>query len=176
MTLLLHRWSVADYHQIVAAGLLADSRCELLQGEIVDMPPEGPEHAQRCETSARYLERMLGEGWWARQGKPIELADSEPEPDVAIVREQDYSDRHPAPSEILLVVEYAFSTQKKDMGIKRDVYAKAGIAHYLVVDLKGRSLRYYSEPMGGQYRSEQEYRAGEIVVEGKRLAIARLFR
>lgn len=175
-TLLRHRWSIEDYHRIVEAGVLADARCELLNGEIVDMAPEGPEHAQRCETSARYLERCFGEGWWARQGKPITLAESEPEPDVAIVEERDYSDRHPVADEVILAVEYAFSSQLKDQGLKRDIYASAGIPHYLVIDLKQKSVRHYAEPVEGVYRLEQDYNQGIIEIAGRRIAVDRLLR
>ena len=94
-TLLPHRWTVDDYHCIIASGILAEHRCELIRGEIIDIAPEGPGHAHRCETSARYLERLFGEGWWARQGKPITLSDSEPEPDIAVVKKRDYSQQHP---------------------------------------------------------------------------------
>ncbi len=174
--LLTHRWTVEDYHRIVEAGVLADARCELLNGEIVDRVPEGPEHAQRCETSARYLERCFGEGWWARQGKPITLAESEPEPDVAIVRERDYSDRNPVADEVILAVEYAFSSQVKDQGLKRDIYASAGIPHYLVIDLKQKSLRHYAEPMEGSYRIEQDYTQGSLEIDGRKISVDRLLR
>jgi Uma2 family endonuclease len=175
-TLLRHRWSIEDYHRIVEAGVLADTRCELLNGEIVDMAPEGPEHAQRCETSARYLERCFGEGWWARQGKPITLAESEPEPDVAIVEERDYSTGHPLADEIALVVEYAFSSQQKDQGIKRDIYAQAGIPHYLVIDLRLKSVRHYAEPVNGVYEFEQDYTQGVIEMAGREISVDRLLR
>ena len=39
------KWTVEDYHQMIAAGILANRSVELLQGEIAEMPPEGPEHA-----------------------------------------------------------------------------------------------------------------------------------
>jgi Uma2 family endonuclease len=172
--LLLHQWTIEDYHRIVATGVLADSNCELIRGTIIDMPPEGPEHADSCETSARYLERLFGEGWQSRQGKPITLSDSEPEPDIAIVREQSYRARHPFPGDIRLVVEYAYSTQVKDTGIKRDVYAEASIADYLVIDLKRSVVIHYSNPVDGTYTGEQTYAAGVIQVGGVEIDVARL--
>jgi len=180
-TLLLHRWTINDYHHIVATGVLAEHRCELIRGEIIDMAPEGPEHAHRCETSARYLERLFGQGWWARQGKPITLSDSEPEPDIAIVREQDYSQRHPTPEDISLVVEYSFTTQVKDTGVKRDIYAEAGIANYIVVDLKGVKVTHYWNPVDGSYTSEQTFhngliQVGQIQVDAQRLLAQNPFR
>jgi Uma2 family endonuclease len=175
-SLLLHAWTVEDYHQIVATGILADSDCELLRGTIVDMPPEGPAHAHRCETTARYLERLFGEGWWSRQGKPITLADSEPQPDIAIVRDQDYSDRHPIAAEVRLVVEYLYRTQAKDTGIKREIYAEAGSPHYLVIDLKQIRVIHYANPINGNYTSEQVFQTGLIQIGTIRIEVQRLLR
>ncbi|MEC4882831.1 MAG: Uma2 family endonuclease [Scytonema sp. PMC 1070.18] len=173
-TLLPHRWTIEDYHRIVATGVLAEYHCELIRGEIIDMPPEGPEHAHRCETAGRYLERLFGTGWWARQGKPITLLNSEPEPDIAIVREQDYSSRHPTPEDISLIVEYSFSTQAKDTGVKRDIYAEADIPNYIVVDLKNAKVIHYCNPVNGKYTSEQSCDYGFIEVAGLQIDVRRL--
>ncbi|MBD2463040.1 Uma2 family endonuclease [Oscillatoria sp. FACHB-1407] len=176
MAILLHHWTVEDYHRIVEAGILSESDCELLQGNIVDMPPEGPEHAHRCETTARYLERLLGDGWWSRQGKPISLIDSEPQPDIALVREADYSDRHPSAEDVYLIVEYARTTQKQDKGIKREIYAEAKIAHYLVVDLKEGCVIYYTNPMNRNYMKEQIFHTGIIQVGTISIDVLKLLR
>lgn len=172
--LMLHRWTVEDYHRIVEAGVLADHHCELIRGDIVEMAPEGPLHAHRCEMAARYLEQCFGKGWWARQGKPITLADSEPEPDIAVVQQQYYSDRHPFSTEIALVVEYASTTQAKDMGVKQEMYAEAAIPHYLVVDLKAREVIHYFNCVNNQYTSKQTVsdgmlRVGQIQVDVSQL-------
>ena len=45
MTLTLAKWTIDDYHQMVETGLLKNRQVELLNGEIVEMSPEGPEHA-----------------------------------------------------------------------------------------------------------------------------------
>ena len=173
MTTLLHRWTIEDYHRIVESGVLAQANCELIRGTIVDMPPEVPEHADSCETSARYLEQLFGGGWQSRQGKPITLIDSEPQPDVAIVREQSYRTRHPFPNEIRLVVEYAYSTQAHDTGVKRDVYAEAGISDYLVIDLKRSRVFHFSNLVNGQY-SEQIFTSGLIRIDSISIEVSRL--
>ncbi len=38
------KWTLADYHRMVAAGILAGRQVELLDGEIVAMAPEGEPH------------------------------------------------------------------------------------------------------------------------------------
>ena len=45
MTETLAKWTIDEYHQMVAAGILDDRRVELLKGEIVEMSPEGEPHA-----------------------------------------------------------------------------------------------------------------------------------
>jgi Uma2 family endonuclease len=176
MTVSTYKWTIDRYHQAVDAGIFHDQSIELLKGELVLMPPEGPEHAHRCETAARYLERLFGEGWWSRQGKPITLADSEPQPDIAIVREQDYTNGHPTPNDIRLVVEYAYSTQAKDTGMKRDVYAEAGILDYLVIDLKRSAVIHYANPVEGSYTTEQTFTDGMIQIGQVTIDVRRLLR
>ncbi len=45
MTLTTAKWTLDEYHRMVEVGLLCERHVELLNGEIVEMPPEGPEHA-----------------------------------------------------------------------------------------------------------------------------------
>jgi len=50
-----------DYHQIVETGLLDDRPVELLNGEIVEMSPEGVPHAYFSTKAGEYLTRLLGD-------------------------------------------------------------------------------------------------------------------
>lgn len=172
MTALLYKWTLERYHQAIEAGVF-DEDVELINGDLFAMPPEGPEHADDCETVARYLEQQFGAGWQSRQGKPITIAGSEPQPDIAIVRQQSYRQRHPIAEEIALIVEFAYSTQVKDTGVKRDLYATAGIAHYLVADLKSRKLTHYSDPSNGRYRSENTVQSGWIDIGDMPIEVSR---
>ncbi len=45
MTVTRVSWTVDEYHQMIAAGILDSRRVELLRGEIVEMLPEGEPHA-----------------------------------------------------------------------------------------------------------------------------------
>jgi Uma2 family endonuclease len=55
----LAKWSVEDYHHMIAAGILRDRRVELLAGDIVQMSPEVPLHASRIRKIANYLRSLL---------------------------------------------------------------------------------------------------------------------
>ncbi|HLO83999.1 MAG TPA: Uma2 family endonuclease [Nostocaceae cyanobacterium] len=85
MTLTTAKWSLEDYHRMIEVGLLASRQVELLNGEIIDMPPEGPEHAQISTDAADYLRQLLGQKALVRDAKPITIKEtnSEPEPDLA---------------------------------------------------------------------------------------------
>lgn len=87
---------------------------------------------------------------------PIQLDDfSEPEPDCAIVHgvAVDYADRHPSAREVVLVVEVADSTLKYDTEVKDKFYGRSGVAEYWVLDVKGRQLHVFREPIDAGYAS-----------------------
>lgn len=98
MTVTTAKWTLDDYHKMIAVGLLDGRRVELLNGEIIEMPPEGPERAQQSTDTADYLRDLSGNHAIVRDSKPITLPDShsEPEPDLAIVepRRALYHTRH----------------------------------------------------------------------------------
>ncbi len=103
MTVTAAKWTIDEYHRMIAAGILDNRRVELLKGEIVEMPPEGEEHAYFSSEAGEYLMRLLGDRASVRAPKPITLAnDSEPEPDLAIVQRlgREYLEHHPYPENI----------------------------------------------------------------------------
>jgi Uma2 family endonuclease len=104
MTVTTAKWTLDDYHQMIEVGLLCDRHVELLNGEIVEMSPESPEHAQLSADTADYLRSLLSDKGLVRDAKPITIPEtnSEPEPDLAIVQplRELYRTRHPYPENI----------------------------------------------------------------------------
>ena len=84
----IHLWTVADYHQMIEAGVLDEGdRVELLEGKIVCMSPQSPFHAASVQRSANYLYEMLRNRACIRAQLSVTLGnDFEPEPDIAVVR------------------------------------------------------------------------------------------
>lgn len=160
----LAKWSVNDYHQMIAVGILRDRRVELLAGEIVEMSPETPIHYTTAKQGARYLEELLAGKAEVRFNGPITLFDSEPEPDIAIVRlpESAYRDRHPAPNDIFWLIEVAKTSLKKDLEFKATIYASAEIAEYWVLDLFAKQITVFRAPDNGNYTSKQVLKEGAI--------------
>jgi Uma2 family endonuclease len=166
MTLITAKWTVDDYHQILATGILDERSVELLNGEIVEMVPEGEFHAYSSDEAGEYLIYLLGNRAKVRQGKPITFPDSnsEPEPDIAIVQRlgEVYQQHHPYPDNIYWVIEYSDSSLKKDLEVKTKLYATAGIPEYWILNLKQRCLIVFRAPVLGQYQSRQVYETGIV--------------
>jgi Uma2 family endonuclease len=123
----LARLSVAQYHQMVASGVLLDGDpLELFEGVLVEKITEGPAHAFRITRLTRLLLQAVGDGpWQVRVQNPISTIDSEPEPDLAIVADLNYSLRHPTGAEIEAVIEVAGSSLARDRSSKQRMYANA---------------------------------------------------
>ena len=166
MTVATARWTIEDYHQMITVGLLEGRSVELLNGLIVEMPPESPAHAQKSTNGADYLRNVLGHRVLIRDAKPITLpsSHSEPEPDIAVVvpSREVYCDRHPYPDDIYVLIEYANTSLEKDLKEKRKIYASAGIQEYWVVDLKQRHVLILRAPQGGNYQFETILAQGDI--------------
>ncbi|WP_448379929.1 Uma2 family endonuclease, partial [Gloeomargarita sp.] len=108
-----HRFTVAQYHRMIEAGIFApDDRLELIHGELVTMSPINHRHAAGVDRLVYLLLGRLGQKARCRIQNPITLADSEPQPDVAIVRWRDdfYLAGHPTPPDIYWIIEVADTT------------------------------------------------------------------
>ena len=150
---------------MIAAGILDDRRVELLQGEIVEMSPEGEPHAYFSSEAGEYLMRRLSDRAMVRLAKPITLPNnSEPEPDIAIVQRlgREYLDHHPYPENIFWLIEYSESSLEKDLEIKRKIYAQVDIPEYWVVNLKRRQLIVFRDPQDGEYASRSTLTGGIV--------------
>src|SRR5207244_4247908 len=120
----------------------------------------------------------LPAGWSIRSQNPITLRDSEPEPDLAIVRGtwRSYKDKHPEPDNIGMIIEVADSSLPRDTGSKKEIYARSGIDIYWVVNLPDRVIEVFSDPNGSSrravYRQHQVFTAKQrvpIVLKGKKV-------
>lgn len=165
MTIVTAKWSLQDYHQMIETGLLDERNVELLGGEIIEMSPEGAPHSSYCGEIGEYLRRILGDRAKVREAHPITLPNnSEPEPDIAIVRTRStlYRDRHPYPEDIFWLIEIANSTLTKDLGIKKDLYAATGIEEYWVMNLSELELIVFRDLTPSGYQSKTSFTSGMI--------------
>ena len=61
-------------------------------------------------------------------------------------RIEDYSERHPGPRDVALLIEVADSSLDRDRGIKLRSYARAGIRKYWIVNLLERRVEMHGDP------------------------------
>ena len=166
MSVAIAKWTLDDYHHMIASGLLDGRSVELLNGEIVEMSPEGESHAYFSHEAAKYLGRLLGEEADIRQGKPITIpsSHSEPEPDIAVVQPlgREYLRHHPYPDNIFWLIEFSNTSLSKDLEDKRKAYALANIQEYWVVNLQAQQLIIFRHPMHEDYQTETNMTAGVL--------------
>ena len=160
----IYRLSVDQYHAMAQHGILSeDDPVELLEGWLVQKMTKYRPHSRCTYRTRRALDRLVPAGWYVDAQEPITTADSEPEPDVAVIRgnDDDYVDRHPRHDEVALVVEVADSTLQQDRTTKKRLYARAGIPVYWIANLVEGRFEVYTEPTGAarrpDYRHRQEY-------------------
>lgn len=161
------RFDVAEYRRMAEAGILReDDRVELIEGEILEMVPMGSRHAACIDRLNRHLNKLAGNHALVRVQSPIRLDDdSEPEPDVALLkpREDFYSSEHPGPADVLLVVEVSDTSAEYDAGVKLPLYARAGIPETWLVDLSADTVEVHSLPAPDGYRKTLRVRRGETL-------------
>lgn len=162
----LMKWSLDRYHELIRAGVLEDCRVELLNGDIVEMSPVEPVHDDTREELADYLRSRLGDRARVREATSVTLADnSEPIPDIAVVKSQRYRDRHPHPEDIYLLIEIANSRPGRDLGPKREIYAQSGIPEYWVFNLAKQELKVFRNVQNNDYQTEITWNAETICIQ-----------
>ncbi|OLP18747.1 hypothetical protein BST81_08875 [Leptolyngbya sp. 'hensonii'] len=153
----LRRFSVQEYHQMAAFGILRpDERVELLDGQIIKMAAKGTAHRAAISRIDYLIRERLGDRVLVCLQDPVRLDDySEPEPDVALLHPNPtyYEDHHPSPSEVFLIIEVSDTTLKFDCETKALAYARSGIVEYWVLDVNGRELHLYRQPSAAGYQS-----------------------
>ena len=184
--LTLRRWQRAEYERLVDLGIFQGEPIELLGGQLVVAEPQGAYHASAITKVDYALRAVLPPGWIVRLQAPVSLDDeSEPEPDLVVVRGRpgDYRDSHPARP--ALAIEVAESSLDFDRERKGSLYARAGIEDYWIVNLVDRVLEVYRDPepdgpavYGWRYRSATQLTPAALVVPlaftSSRIAVADL--
>jgi len=146
-------FSVAEYHQMVDAGILTENdKIELINGEFITMSPIGSKHASCVKRLNTLLSNQLQDDAIISVQDPIQADEySEPEPDLAVLkpRADFYADGHPQPSDVLIVIEVSDSTLGFDKEVKLPLYAKAGIPEAWVINLPENTVEIYTTPQTG---------------------------
>lgn len=178
------RLTVQQYHRMIRTGILTEEDpVELLEGWLVVKMPKNPPHSLATQLIRLALERRVPSGWFVNAQEPITTHDSEPEPDISVVRgeRRDYSDHHPGPQDLAMVVEVADTTLQRDRISKKRLYAAAGVAAYWILNLVEAQIEVYTQPTGPveepDYGQQHVYARAEEVpleVEGNEVGCIRV--
>lgn len=150
------RWTRDECAQM--ATLFDLSRYELIEGELIQKMSKGHPHSIYIMLAVDWLRARFPLRTVAQEisidVRPEDNPTSEPEPDIVVLR-CDFRDLAPRPksSDILMLIEVADSTLSLDLGAKRDLYARAGIPDYWVLDANRRQIWVHRDPADGVYRS-----------------------
>jgi Uma2 family endonuclease len=149
------RFTRAEYYRMAEAGILGeDDRVELIEGEIVQMSPIGDRHVAFVMNLGRLLTLRLAERAFVSVQSPVVLtADTEPQPDLAVLRPRAYKERKPHADDVLLLIEAADTSLAYDRTTKLRLYARAGIPEYWIVDCTTESVEVYLDPEADRYRN-----------------------
>lgn len=147
-------FTVADVFRLIEAGVIdPNERFELIEGEIAPMAPDQSRHVVIKSRLARLLTHAL-----FNRTDVLVVPDSTlylsrrsfVEPDIYIVPDTEDAARTPA-ADILLVIEVAASTGKRDLDLKAALYARAGVTEYWVVDADSLVTTLHLAPVEGAY-------------------------
>ncbi|MEO8604669.1 MAG: Uma2 family endonuclease [bacterium] len=158
------RFTVDEYRRLGAIGVLRqDDRVELLDGEIIQMTPIGSPHAGCVGALTELFHRRFGRQALVWVQNPFQLGPwSEPQPDLCLLRRRAdfYRTAHPAPADVLLVVEVADASLAYDRDRKLPAYAAGKIAEVWIVDLAGAAVDVHRRPLGRSYRDVTRHQRG----------------
>lgn len=167
------RLSPDKFAAMVRDGILTeDDPVEYLQGVLVQKMTKSDQHISVTWYLRRMIDRMLSGSFFTMTQDPIDLGDSEPEPDVMVVRgDPDAMPKvKPRGDKVALVIEVSDSTLRRDRELKRLIYAKAEIPVYWIVNLNNHSVEIYSNPRSGDYEAIEIVEMGsspQIQVDGQ---------
>jgi len=160
------QWTVKLYRQLGELGVFdEDSRIELIDGDLIQMPLIGSTHAGCVEQMRRMIEEAAGEAVMVFTQNPVVLGErSEPLPDLAVLKPKSdfYRSEHPRPEDVLWLVEVSDTTVRYDQTVKVPLYARNAIPEVWLLNLPEKRLEVYHGPCRGEYRHLDYYREGTV--------------
>ena len=169
--------SVETYHVLGDMGLIPE-KTELLYGQVFRKMPKSPLHRFLAQRLLRLLQKLNLPGCFVWQEQPIICADSEPEPDLCVIRgdEEAFPTEHPTTAE--MVIEICVSSHEYDRS-KLRAYAAAGVKGCWLVRGPEKQIEVHRQPSGEQYAESAMHGPGgtlaSTAVPGFAVAMHELF-
>jgi Uma2 family endonuclease len=162
---LRRRWTRAEFDRVGELGAFHEQRVELVEGELIDMAPEGVPHGNLLEYLSEQLHLALGRRVRFRTNQAFAVDDStELVPDIAMApRSMPKSDH---PTSALLVIEVSQRSLRYDRLVKSGLYARAGVGEYWVVDVARKQIEIFGGLRAGKYGKQTRHSTGVLRVPG----------
>ena len=175
------RFTREDVDRMNELGLFEGQRLELIDGDLIDKMGQNPPHADVIQMICDSLFQIFGPKR-IRVQAPLDAAVADqklnfPVPDLSVRSDPKFNPgkRHPRGDETLLVVEVADTSLRIDLTIKRDLYARAGVPEYWLLNLKGRKLVVHRDPKKGVYATTTTLTSRDSVsIGGQSIRVAGL--
>ena len=153
--------SVAAYRALGETGLIPKNT-ELLYGFVYTKMSKSPLHSALVRRLFKLLKQGLAPGFFVDSEQPIDCVDSEPEPDLAVIRgtEEDFWSHHPRTAE--LVIEVCVTSHDYDRS-KLRAYANAGVKECWLVLVPEKQIEIYREPQEGQFAEHIVHGPGGVL-------------
>lgn len=172
-----YRLSVEQYDRMARLGILTKhDRVELIDGLLVEKMTKNERHHTTVWRINRAFVRVLPEGWFSVTEWPVRLAESEPEPDLLVLRGtiEDYDRRKPGAGDVGLLIEVSDTSLAEDR-TRAAYFAGAAVGIYWIANIPDRRIEVYSDPAGTEYRSRADFGLDAevpLVLDGQ--AVARI--
>src|SRR5438552_1108817 len=143
--------SVAAYHALGESGLIP-TNTELLYGIVYHKMSKSPFHSFLLQVLQEILLRTVRPGYTVRLEQPITCLDSEPEPDLAVMKglKEDFRNHHPHTAELVIVIEICVSSHEYDRA-KLRAYARAGVKECWLVLGPEKRIEVHRRPGSDQF-------------------------
>lgn len=143
------RMTVREFDRLTNLGFFEDRRVELIEGRMIEMPPQREPHGVGVILAGQAMAQAFGPGYTVRPQLPLRLGTfSKPEPDIAVVAGNARDTlRTGTPRTALLIIEVSERTLAYDRGRKASLYARFGIADYWIMNLVNRRLEVHRNPI-----------------------------
>ena len=136
---------------MVEEGIFDDDHVELVHGEIIQLSPANTPHARMVPRLSIWLgqhieaDRILANAFIRLDDRSVRAFD------LTVPREGSNPGDVLDAGDVLLGIEIARSSLKRDLGEKKRHYAAAGIANYQVVDLDNRLFHLMSDAKAEEF-------------------------
>ncbi len=166
-----YRFTIEDWHKIEEMGLFSpETQAELIEGEIIEMGPIDSSCTEHVNQLNHLFNKRITSSEIVSVQNPVILNNYfEPQPDLTVLRHEPdfYSEKHPTPEDILLLIEVSDSTLVYDRNDKKWLYARCNILEYWVVNLKDDCIEVHLNPHAQDYALIHIMRRGEIITPSK---------